>query len=110
MVRRIRSTGLNMTDRIVPIALRLWLVFLFALLLLGYAVAPSIIFGAIGGYAGGVVRAWWDTPGGEPEEEELEPSPLERIGGRLRPREMQSRLPFLKLFTRRDRRYPGRRS
>ncbi|NER85411.1 MAG: hypothetical protein F6K42_39165 [Leptolyngbya sp. SIO1D8] len=97
-----------MTDKIVPVALRLWLLFLFAFLLLGYAIIPSILFGAIGGFAGGMVSAWWQTPGGEPEKE-FEPSALERIGGRLRPRQVQNRLPFLKLFTRRDRRYPKSR-
>ncbi|MEM9005240.1 MAG: hypothetical protein AAGE59_17170 [Cyanobacteria bacterium P01_F01_bin.86] len=98
-----------MTDKIIPIALRLWLVFLFAFLLLGYAVVPSILFGAIGGFAGGMVNIWWQTPGGEPAAAEFEPSALERISGRLRPREVQNRLPFLKLFTRRDRRNPGSR-
>ena len=109
MVRRTQSTGFRMTDKIVPIALRLWLAFLFALLLVGYSVIPSIVFGAIGGFAGGMVTVWWQTLGGEPEAEELEPSALQRIGGKLRPRQVQNRLPFLKLFTRRDRRYPGSR-
>jgi hypothetical protein len=54
-------------DKIVPFALRLWLGFLFVFLLLGYAVVPSVIFGAIGGLAGSTVHAWWTTPGGEPK-------------------------------------------
>lgn len=97
-----------MTDKIVPVALRLWLLFLLAFVLLGYAVIPSILFGAIGGFAGGMVSAWWQTPGGELQQE-LQPTALEKIGGKLRPQQVQSRLPFLKLFTRRDRRYPRSR-
>jgi hypothetical protein len=86
----------------------LWLVFLFSFLLLGYEIVPSIIFGAIGGFAGGLISAWWQTPGGAPAPD-VEPTPLEKIGGRLRPQKVQSRLPFLKLFTRRDQRYRGSR-
>jgi hypothetical protein len=97
-----------MTDKIFPVALRLWLVFLFAFLLLGYEIVPSILFGAIGGFAGGLVSAWWQPPGGEPAPD-VEPTPLDKLGDRLRPQQVQGRLPFLKLFTRRDRRYPGSR-
>jgi len=96
------------TDKIFPVALRLWLFFLFAFLLLGYAVVPSIVFGAIAGFAGGFVSAWWHTPGGEPAAD-LPPTALEKIGGKLKPRQVQTRLPFLKLFSRRDRRYTGSR-
>lgn len=98
-----------MTDKIFPVALKLWLGFLVTFLLLGYDIAPSIIFGAIAGFAGGTVSAWWQTPGGEPKEAELEPTAFDKIGERLRPKRVQSRLPFLKLFTRRDRRYPDSR-
>ena len=98
-----------MTDKIFPVALRLWLVFLFAFLLLGYAIVPSILFGLVGGFASGMVSAWWQTPGGEPEVVEAEPNALEKLGGRLRPRYVQNRMPFLKLFTRRDRRAPNSR-
>lgn len=55
-----------MTDKIVPAALKLWLVFLLVLIVLGYSVVTSILFGAIGGFAGGMVTAWWKTKGGEP--------------------------------------------
>lgn len=56
----------DMTDLIVPGALRIWLVFLLVFILLGYPVTVSILFGAIGGFAGGLVNAWWNTLGGEP--------------------------------------------
>lgn len=56
----------DMTDLIVPAALRLWLVFLLVFALLGYSVTASILFGAMGGFAGGLVSAWWHAPGGEP--------------------------------------------
>ncbi|MEM1278412.1 MAG: hypothetical protein AAF827_03395 [Cyanobacteria bacterium P01_D01_bin.6] len=98
-----------MTDKIFPVALKLWLVFLAAFLLLGYEIAPSILFGAIAGFAGGTVSAWWHTPGGEPAPPNPEPNALDKLGERLKPRGVQNRLPFLKLFTRRDRRYPGPR-
>ncbi|MEM9486645.1 MAG: hypothetical protein AAGA83_23475 [Cyanobacteria bacterium P01_F01_bin.116] len=57
----------DMIDLIVPAALRLWLVFLLIFALLGYSVTASILFGAVGGFAGGVVAAWWYAPGGEPK-------------------------------------------
>ncbi|MGD1856178.1 MAG: hypothetical protein ACFB2W_18200 [Leptolyngbyaceae cyanobacterium] len=56
-----------MTDLIVPTALRMWLIFLLIFALLGYSVPASILFGAVGGFAGGVVAAWWYAPGGEPK-------------------------------------------
>ncbi|ESA34298.1 hypothetical protein N836_17935 [Leptolyngbya sp. Heron Island J] len=56
----------DMTDLIVPAALRIWLVFLLIFALLGYSVTVSILFGAVGGFAGGLVSAWWHAPGGEP--------------------------------------------
>ncbi|MDV3353422.1 hypothetical protein D0962_13000 [Leptolyngbyaceae cyanobacterium CCMR0082] len=56
----------DMTDLIVPAALRIWLVFLLVFVLLGYPVTVSILFGAVGGFAGGLVSAWWYAPGGEP--------------------------------------------
>ncbi len=99
-------------DKIFPVALRLWLVFLFLFLLMGYAIAPSILFGAVGGFAGGFVSAWWQTPGGEPKREEAtttEANPLGNLGSKLRPAQLDARLPFLRLFTRRDRRYSGPR-
>ncbi|MDB9525651.1 hypothetical protein PN498_06600 [Oscillatoria sp. CS-180] len=98
-----------MTDKIFPIALRLWLLFLLTFLVLGYTIPTSIILGAIGGFAGGTVSAWWQTPGGEPKEEELEPTALDKLADRLRTPQVRTRLPFLKLFTRRDRRHPGSR-
>ena len=56
----------DMTDLIVPAALRIWLVFLLVFILLGYSVTVSIVFGAIGGFAGGLISAWWVMPGGAP--------------------------------------------
>lgn len=55
----------DMTDLIVPAALRIWLVFLLVFVLLGYSVTVSILFGAIGGFSGGVVSAWWNALGGD---------------------------------------------
>jgi hypothetical protein len=92
-------------DKIVPVALRLWLIFLFVFLLLGYAVVPSVVFGAIGGLAGGTVSAWWQTPGGEPKpKKETKPSPIEQLSTRIKPGELKGKLPFLKIFSRRDKR------
>lgn len=93
-----------MTDKIVPVALRLWLVFLLIFVALGYPVTHGIFFGAIAGLAGGMVKAWWNTPGGVPQARQT-PAALKKIGGRLRPSGLQQRLPFLRLFMRRDRRY-----
>ncbi len=97
-----------MPDKIIPVALRLWLLFLFTFLLLGYEVVPSIVFGAIGGFAGGTVNAWWQTPGGEPQPSKSQATlidPLLNWGDRFKSsREIGTRLPFLKLFTRRDKR------
>lgn len=56
----------DMTDLIVPAALRIWLGFLLVFVLLGYSVTVSILFGAVGGFAGGLVSAWWYALGGEP--------------------------------------------
>jgi hypothetical protein len=88
----------DMTDLIVPAALRIWLLFLLVFSLLGYSVLFSILFGALGGFAGGVVTAWWQSQGGEP-------LPLELGGSTATP-------PALKLPTfswRRERRTPRRR-
>ncbi|MBE9139285.1 hypothetical protein IQ254_19130 [Nodosilinea sp. LEGE 07088] len=55
-----------MVDKIIPPALKIWLVFLFVFLLLDYGVVSSILLGAIAGFAGGTINAWWITLGGEP--------------------------------------------
>ncbi len=95
----------NVPDKIVPVALRLWLLFLFLFLLLGYAVIPSVIFGAIGGLAGGTVSAWWQTPGGEPQPRQMsKPGTIEQLSNRIKPNGLKGRLPFMKVFTRRDKR------
>ncbi|MDA0672394.1 MAG: hypothetical protein O3C67_01630 [Cyanobacteria bacterium] len=95
-----------MPDKIVPVALRLWLLFLFVFLLLGYEVISCVVFGAIAGFAGGTVHAWWTTPGGEPQPTEAPAvaNPLRKWGERIKPSRLQERMPFLRLFTRRDRR------
>ena len=85
----------DMTDLIVPAALRIWLVFLLLFALLGYSVPASILFGAIGGFAGGLVSAWWYVPGGEPV-------PAKKNG-----EAMQSRIPKWRL--RGERRHLRRR-
>lgn len=41
------------------VALRLWLLFLLALFFLGYPVPFSILVGAVGGFSGGWIFAWW---------------------------------------------------
>ncbi|MEM7063764.1 MAG: hypothetical protein AAF572_11440 [Cyanobacteria bacterium P01_B01_bin.77] len=70
----------DMTDLIVPVALRIWLVFLLIFVLLGYSVTASILFGAIGGFAGGLVSAWWNALGGEPVRDDAQnSSPLLRL-------------------------------
>ncbi len=66
----------DMTDLIVPAALRIWLIFLLVFILLGYSVIVSILFGAVGGFAGGLVAAWWSAPGGEPKPIEGNNTPM----------------------------------
>ncbi|MBD2258764.1 hypothetical protein [Pseudanabaena sp. FACHB-2040] len=90
-----------MIDKIVPTALRLWLTFLLLLVLLGYSVLSSILFGAIAGLAGGIVNAWWTTLGGEPVEIVL-PEPIRRFGRQIRDR--QPRIPLIRSLARQERR------
>ncbi|MGF1566510.1 MAG: hypothetical protein ACFCVD_00270 [Nodosilinea sp.] len=91
-----------MVDKIIPTALRIWLVSLFTFLLLGYGVLPSIFFGAVAGLAAGVMSAWWKTPGGEPKVLEL-PEPIRQFSRQIR--ETPSRLPFRSFFERGNKRY-----
>jgi len=91
-------------DRIVPPALRFWLLFLLIFLVLGYGILPSIGFGAIAGLSAGILRAWWITPGGEPTNLEL-PAPIRQFSRQLR----QNPSGFPSLFRRPERRYPGPR-
>lgn len=95
-----------MSNRIGPPALKIWLVFLFTFLLLGYDIIPSILFGVVGGLAGGIVSTWWVTPGGEPKEVEL-PAPIKRIRRQLR--QTPARLPLRGFLRRTETRYPGPR-
>ena len=74
-----------MADKIIPAALRIWLVFLFLFLLLGYEVVPSILLGAIAGFAGGTIHAWWMSPGGEPTTPLELPAPLRQLNPRRLP-------------------------
>ncbi|MEL6160274.1 MAG: hypothetical protein AAFQ40_07860 [Cyanobacteria bacterium J06623_5] len=55
-----------MADLIIPAALKGWLIFLVVFALLDYPVPFSILFGAIGGIAGGLITAWWQIKGGAP--------------------------------------------
>ncbi|MFE4105597.1 hypothetical protein [Almyronema epifaneia] len=81
-----------MVDKAIPAGLKIWLTFLLGLLVVGYPIVPSILFGAIGGVAGGLVSAWWQTPGGVPTAEAE--NPLKRMQQRLRERSSRLRLPF----------------
>ncbi len=81
-----------MVDKIVPPAFKLWLAFLFVFLLLGYDVVPSILLGAVAGFAGGTIIAWWATPGGEPTSPLELPAPLRQLN--------PSQLPLRKFFRR----------
>lgn len=90
-----------MIDKIVPTALRIWLIFLLLLLLLGYSVFSSIFFGAIAGLSSGIINAWWTTMGGEPTAPVL-PEPIRRFGNRLR--ESQPRLPIIRSLARQEQR------
>ncbi|MEL6813438.1 MAG: hypothetical protein AAFP03_01330 [Cyanobacteria bacterium J06598_3] len=47
-----------MADLIIPATLKSWLFFLFLFFLLGYPIPFSILFGAIGGVAGGLTSSW----------------------------------------------------
>ncbi|HIK44861.1 MAG TPA: hypothetical protein IGR64_08210 [Leptolyngbyaceae cyanobacterium M65_K2018_010] len=95
-----------MTNKIVPALLKTWLTFLLVFLVLGYDIIPSIGFGAIAGLAGGLVSAWWVTPGGEPREIEL-PAPIQALGRQLR--QTPERLPLGGFFRRGNRRSPSPR-
>ncbi|PZO18249.1 MAG: hypothetical protein DCF25_10025 [Leptolyngbya foveolarum] len=55
-----------MADRIIPTAILTWLIFLLVFILLGYTTGVSMLFGAIGGVAGGIVIGWWHIKGGAP--------------------------------------------
>ncbi len=87
-----------MSNKIVPSALKIWLIFLFVFLALGYGIILSIVFGFVGGIAGGTVATWWRTPGGEPKE--IAPPA---------PRKTLARLPFGGFFRRSQRRFPSTR-
>ena len=77
--------SVDMADRVVPAALRAWLIFLLLFTLLGYPVGFSILFGAAGGFAWGTVSAWWSVPGGAPlsDETEAEQLGVSRLGFKL---------------------------
>ncbi|WP_017298072.1 hypothetical protein [Nodosilinea nodulosa] len=74
-----------MADKIIPPAFKIWLVFLFLFLLLGYGVVPSILLGAVAGFAGGTIQAWWMTPGGEPTTTLELPASLRQLNPRRLP-------------------------
>jgi hypothetical protein len=95
-----------MSNKIVPPALKIWLIFLFVFLVLGYGIIPSILFGFVAGLAGGTVTTWWQTPGGEPKDVPL-PAPIRQFSQQLR--ETPAWLPFGGFFRRSQRRFPGTR-
>ncbi|WOD41965.1 hypothetical protein [Nodosilinea sp. E11] len=74
-----------MADKIIPPALKIWLAFLFLFLLLDYGIVPSILLGALAGFAGGTIRAWWTTPGGEPTTTLELPASLRQLNPRRLP-------------------------
>ncbi|MEB3292518.1 MAG: hypothetical protein VKJ24_05110 [Synechococcales bacterium] len=61
--------------------IQVWLTFLLAFYLLGYPAPLSIVLGAIGGIAGGIIIAWWEGGGSKKEEkkEEIEEGSVEDI-------------------------------
>ncbi|MEO0539615.1 MAG: hypothetical protein AAFZ80_01995 [Cyanobacteria bacterium P01_A01_bin.105] len=74
----------DLADRIVPAALRAWLIFLLLFTLLGYPVGFSILFGAAGGFAWGTISAWWSIPGGAPMSQAAEEQlGISRLGFKL---------------------------
>ena len=91
-----------MVDKIVPTALKIWLAFIFLFLLLGYEITPSIAFGAVAGFAGGTIQAWWTTSGGVPKSTEL-PEPIKKFSRQIR--QTPSRLSFWRGEGRNDRSY-----
>ncbi len=87
-----------MADLFIPAAIRTWLVFLLLFVFLDYGVPFSILFGALGGLAGGIVTAWWQIKGGAPHgPKDLPPTDHlrrpEPDGSEVNPR---LELPFLK--------------
>jgi len=74
-------------------------VFLLVFIFFQYPVPFSIIFGAVGGLAGGIVTAWWQMKGGSPSDGPKGQRPIDSL---RRPTpdgsDMNSRweVPFLK--------------
>lgn len=69
------------------VGLQLWLFFLLWFIVLQYSVPLSILMGAIGGFAGGRVVAWWYSkdippppPSQETEERSRDPATVTRLG------------------------------
>ncbi|MDJ0704093.1 MAG: hypothetical protein QNJ46_12490 [Leptolyngbyaceae cyanobacterium MO_188.B28] len=71
-------------DKAIPAGLKVWLFFLLTFIFLGLPVVLSILFGFLGGIAGGWILAWWQTPGGEPFEMRS-PEEIERAKRRSGP-------------------------
>ncbi|MEL6777729.1 MAG: hypothetical protein AAFO06_10770 [Cyanobacteria bacterium J06597_16] len=95
-----------MVDLVIPATLKIWLGFLLVFFFLGYPVPFCILFGAIGGVAGGLSTAWWQiksggaltgkensgsNDGGIPIPRGSEPIPFDRGEGKSR-----WDIPFLK--------------
>ena len=91
-------------DKAIPAGLKVWLIFLISFYLLGLPVILSILFGFMGGVAGGWIFAWWQTAGGEPLETR---STEETEQTNRRASQSRFRVPFFrKSLTRRNRRSP----
>ena len=99
-----------MTDLIIPAAIRTWLVFLLVFILLDYSTGVSMLFGAIGGVAGGVITAWWQIKGGAPSGSSDRPptDKLRRPDPNKEYHGARWHLPFLK-SSRANKRYMARR-
>lgn|GEM_PF-690012 len=67
-----------MADLIIPATLRIWIIFIFVFILLGYSPPFSIVFAGIGGLAGGIASAWWQVKGGAPSQPQDRP-PIDKV-------------------------------
>lgn len=68
-----------MLDLIIPATILTWLVFLLVFILLGYTTGVSMLFGAIGGIAGGSVIGWWQIKGGAPSDAPKDRPPIDKL-------------------------------
>lgn len=99
-----------MADRIIPTTILIWLIFLLVFILLGYSTSASMLFGAIGGVAGGVVIGWGQIKGGAPADPGDRPpaDKLRRPNPNKEHFDTSWHIPFLKT-NRANKRYMARR-